>query len=149
MISKHSVNSARPPHPTSSRLPIGIDEEPAEEGQIASKLTGGATGHPDALPLHKVQHRVARRWVDGTYVRCDGAIDYFIVNRKVAVTQSIRTIRGCGVGEEVGASDGYGEFPSAGAVGSPFVGGDAGELDAVGVSYNLIAALAGVEAHVE
>ena len=86
MISKLSVNGARPPHPTSRRLPIRIDEETAEEGKIALKLTSALTGNPDALSLHKVQHRVARRWVVATYVRREDVIDYVTVNHKVAET---------------------------------------------------------------
>ena len=66
MISKLSVNGARPPHPTSRRLPIGIDEETAEGGNKAVKLTCAVAFNPDALSLHKVQHRVARRWVEVT-----------------------------------------------------------------------------------
>ena len=146
MISKLSVNGARPPHPTSRRLPIGIDEETAEEGKTARKLTYAVAGNPDALSLHKVQHHVARRWVAATYV---DVIDYVTVNHKVAITSYIPTPGGSGVGEEVGASDGHSEVPSAGVVGSPFVGVDAGELDVVAVFCSLTGSHLGVETHVE
>ena len=86
MISKLSVNGARPPHHTSRRLLIGIDEEPAEEGKIAIKLTCALTGNPDALSRHKVQHRVARRLFAITGAHRGDEIDCAIVNHKVAVT---------------------------------------------------------------
>ena len=149
MISKLLVNGARPPHPTSRRLPIGIDEETAEEGKIAIKFTCAFTGNPDALSLDKVQHRVARRWVEAIYEPSSvDVIEYVSVNHKVAIT-SESTPGTCGVGEEVGASDGHSELPGAGAVGSPFVGVDVGELDVVAVAYLLTATLLGVETHVE